>query len=266
MPKKSVIPAIIGLFYLSLLIVWQALSQLFPQLAHLFPPINAIVRTLGANAASLAHAALYTGYQAGLGLVLSAVVAVGLSWAMHRFMLVRRLVYPLCLLQQVTPVLAVAPLVILWFGFGMSSKVVLVVFACFYPILVAFLQALDKMDQELLHLLKSYGASPWQVFKLVKGPLGLVGFFAGFKTSATYAVGVAVTAEWLGGQNGLGNLLLRSRKSYDYPRLVAVVVVIVALGLLFVAVSGAMERWALRRYRMNKEEQTRTNSKTGGMV
>ncbi len=254
MPKKSVHTALIGLFYLSLLILWQMLSHLFPHLQHLFPPLNAIATTFVANGASLALAALYTGYSAGLGLLLSAVVGVGLSWFMHRFMLVRRLVYPLCLLQQVTPVLAVAPLVILWFGFGMSSKVVLVVFACFFPILVAFLQALDKMDRDLLHLLKSYGASPWQVFKQVKWPLGLVGFFAGFKTSATYAVGVAVTAEWLGGQNGLGNLLLRSRKSYDYPRLVAVIVVIVVLGLVFVGVSMAMERWVLRHYRVNKGE------------
>jgi ABC-type nitrate/sulfonate/bicarbonate transport system permease component len=255
MPKKSVSITIIGLFYISLLILWQVLSQLFPDLAHLFPSLSAIGRTLIQNGFSLAQATLYTGYQASLGLLLSAVVAVGLSWFMHRFMLVRRLIYPLCVLQQVTPVLAIAPLIILWFGFGITSHVVLVVFACFFPILVAFLQALDKMDLDLLHLLKSYGANSWQLFKYVRWPLGLVGFFAGFKTSATYAVGVAVTAEWLGGQHGLGNLLLRSRKSYDYPRLVAVVAVIVGLGLLFVGISWGMERWVLRHYRMNKIEQ-----------
>lgn len=177
----------------------------------------------------------------GLGLVISFILAV----LMDSFKIVRKTVYPLLIISQTVPVIAIAPLLVLWFGYGILPKVVLVLLVCFFPIVIGLLDGLRNADKDAIDLLRAMGANRWQIFIHIKLPYSLNGFFAGLKISVSYSIVGAVIAEWLGGESGLGVYMTRVKKSFAFDKMFAVILLVIAISLLLMSFVTLLEKWCM---------------------
>lgn len=172
--------------------------------------------------------------EALIGLVLGLLVGVALGIVAARFRVVHESVQPLLTTSQTIPAVALAPLMVLWFGHGILPKIILVLLTTFFPITVSVLDAMMHADPDTEQALQSMGARPWQILWHYKLPYALPALMSGLKVAATYAIIAAVVAEWLGGSAGLGVYMTRVRKSFAYDRLFAAILVtsVLSLGLM----------------------------------
>ena len=151
---------------------------------------------------------------------------------MDRFRPIYNAIYPLLIITQTIPTVAIAPILIMWMGFDMAPKIALIVITTFFPITVGLLDGFASVDPDAVSLLRSMGAGNFRIFFSVKIPSALSYFFAGLKISASYAVVGGVIAEWLGGFEGLGVYMTRVRKAYQFDKMFAVILLIIIISLL----------------------------------
>lgn len=164
----------------------------------------------------------------GIGIMLGFLMAV----IMDRFEFAYKAIYPVLIITQTVPTVAIAPLLVLWLGYGMLPKVTLIVVTSFFPITVGLLDGFKSADKDGLNLLRTMGATPFQNFMHVKLPSSIGYFFAGLRISVSYSVIGAVVAEWLGGFDGLGVYMTRVRKSYSFDKMFAVIFFISIISLI----------------------------------
>ncbi len=176
------------------------------------------------------------------GFLLAFLLGVLTALAMHASSLVKRFIYPYLIVSQTVPIIAVAPLLILWFGFGIAAKIFTVVLVCFFPIALGFYDGLRQVPQEQVLLLRSMGASVWSVYRLLRIPASLPSLFTGLKLAATYSVMGAVIGEWLGGNAGLGIYMTRATKSFQTAHVFAVILIIVALSMALFGIVALLDR------------------------
>lgn len=157
---------------------------------------------------------------------------------------IERLVYPYLVALQTLPKVAIAPLFIIWFGYGLTSKVVITALVCFFPILVAVIAGFHSTDKDQLDMMKAFGATKWQTLVRLRVPSALVLIFAGLEIAAVLAVIGAIVGEFVGAQVGLGYLIVTLNFGLDVPGVFAVLIVLSAIGLIM---HGIM-RIAARRY------------------
>jgi NitT/TauT family transport system permease protein len=155
-----------------------------------------------------------------------------------------RLIYPYLVALQTLPKVAIAPLFIIWFGYGLTSKVVITALVCFFPVLVSVIAGFHSTDKDQLDMMKAFGATKWQTLMRLRIPSALVLIFAGLEIAAVLAVIGAIVGEFVGAQVGLGYLVVTLNFSMDVPGVFAVLIVLSAIGL---AMHGLM-RYAARRY------------------
>lgn len=230
---------------LALLAIWQFACSFELVPSFMLPSPVSVVRALVSDWPLLAEHAVTSLIEAGAGLGVGVALGFGVALAMDRFAVLYRAVYPLVILTQTVPTVAIAPLLVLWFGYGMLPKVVLIVVATFFPITVGLVEGLRSVDPDEIDLMRSMGATYWQVMRHVKLPAALPQFFGGLKISAAYAIVGAVVAEWLGGFSGLGVYMTRVRKAYAFDRMFAVIFLISALSLALMALVDALRRVAM---------------------
>ncbi len=214
-----------------LLVAWQAVVSLGVVPNYLLPTPVQVVQALVGDAALLAGHCVTTLGEAAAGLALG--VALGFVFAvlMDRFEWFYLAFEPLMTISQTVPTVAIAPLLVLWLGYGALPKIVLVVLSTFFPITVSLAAGFRSVDRDVVDLMRTMNASRWQIFWYAKLPAAADQFFSGLRISATYAIVGAVIAEWLGGNGGLGVYMTRVRKSFSYDRMFAVIIVISALSL-----------------------------------
>ena len=164
----------------------------------------------------------------GLGVLLGFIMAV----LMDQFEGLYQAFYPIIVLTQTVPTVAIAPLLVLWFGYEMTPKVVLIVITTFFPIAIGLLNGFRSADSDSIHLLRAMGADRWQIFRHIKLPGAMSQFFAGLRISASYAVVGAVISEWLGGFNGLGVYMTRVKQAFAFDKMFAVIFLISIISLL----------------------------------
>lgn len=174
-----------------------------------------------------------TGSEVLLGFLLAAVISVPLAYGIASVKLIERALYPVIVVLQTIPKIAVAPLFIVWFGLGQTPKILLTFLLCFFPILVDSITGFNSLDPRLLYITKSMGANRRQAFRYVRLPAALPFIFSGFKVAAVLSVTGAIVAEFVGASAGLGYLLLRASSNLDTALIFAVIVVLSMLGLLF---------------------------------
>lgn len=170
--------------------------------------------------------------EAFFGLTIGTALGFIIAVIMDHFPIAFRSIYPMLVLTQTVPTVAIAPLLVLWLGYGLLPKVTLIVITTFFPIAIGLLDGFHSADQDALNLLKAMGANRIQCFIHIKLPSALSHFFAGLRISASYSVVGAVVAEWLGGFNGLGVYMTRVRKSYSFDKMFAVIFFISFISLL----------------------------------
>ena len=164
----------------------------------------------------------------GIGIVLSFIVSILMDACRPLY----NALYPVIVVTQTIPSIAIAPLLTLWLGYGITPKIVLVVITTFFPIAVGLLDGFKAADPDALKLLKSMGAGPVKRFIHIKLPYSLGYFFSGLKISVAYSIVGAVISEWLGGSSGLGVFMTRVRKSFAYDRMFSVIIFISDISLL----------------------------------
>lgn len=177
--------------------------------------------------------------EAFLGLALGILTGFVMAVLMDRFDRLYQAFYPLIVLTQTVPAVAIAPLMVLWFGYEMAPKVILIVITTFFPITVGLLTGFRSADPDAVNLLRAMGAGRGQIFFYIKLPGALGQFFSSLRISASYAVVGAVIAEWLGGFGGLGVYMTRVKKAFAFDKMFAVIILISAISLLLM--------WAVER-------------------
>ena len=177
-----------------------------------------------------------------IGLLLATALGVGVAILLFLFPRVRAAVYPLLVFSQTIPIIALAPLLLIWFGFDLLPKVIVVVLYCFFPIAIAVTDALHAVDQNSVDLLKSMRASNWQILYFVRLPSALPAFFSGLRISATYAITGAIVGEYVGAYKGLGVFMQTSANSHITVLVFAALVVIALLSMVLLGFVSVLER------------------------
>jgi NitT/TauT family transport system permease protein len=227
---------LIGIF--GFLLVWQMLATFLHVPAYVLPTPWRIVSDGAAQWRGLLSAASYTVQSMLLGFAAAVVLGVLIALAIAFSRPVRQIAYPLLVFLQIVPKIAVAPLFIIWFGFGLTPKVLLVFLLSFFPVVVAAMSAFSSIEPEIMDLVRSTGAHRLRVFRMVQIPHALPALFGGFKVAAALAATAAVVAEFVASDRGLGYLLLQYNGNLDTPMSFAAVFVLSIMGL---ALYGAVE-------------------------
>jgi len=229
------------------LVVWELYCRLSGVSPLLLPAPSRVASALvDAREEAWQHTSTTLG-EALIGFAISVVAASLAGVVMDRFGTVRRTIYPLLVGSQAVPILAVTPLLVLWFGFGLLPKVIVIVLVTFFPITVALLDGFAGTAAEATDLLRTMGASASQIFWKLRLPSALPRFFTGLRISVTYAVIGAVYGEYVGAFDGLGIWMRTSanlfRTDLVFGAVAIVVVISVALFLLIVALEAVTIPW-----------------------
>ncbi len=252
---SKVIPSSIMIM---ILLLWEVASRRSIDLARMLPPPSEILITLISNIQVLWQHTRITLFEALTGFVISIILAVLLAILMDGIIIIRNALYSILITSQTVPILVIAPLFLMWFGFGYLPKILIVILVCFFPITISLLEGLQSVDKEMLNLLKSMGATRFQCYKLVKLPAAMPNFFAGLKISGTYSIMGAIIGEWVGGKDGLGVYMMRVRHSFAIDKVFATIVIISLLSIALIKIieiaEGKMMPWLQLQKQKNMEE------------
>lgn len=237
-----------GLLLAALIGLWQlaastgALAEVLGLEDFLAPSPAEIASAIWENRSLLAENAWVTLQEILLGFALALVTGVAFAVAMHFSVLVRRATYPLMIASQTIPIIVVAPILVLWFGFGIVPKALVVVLVCFFPITVATVQGLGSVDPDATKLMRSLYASRWQIFRRLEAKAALPYLFTGIKIAIVVAPLGAVFGEWVGSSSGLGHQILQDNAQLEIARLFGAVFVLSAIGLALFGLTALAER------------------------
>ncbi len=212
------------------------------------PAPTAIMQALLDNWDVISGHTLQTLLETVLGLAAATILGVLLAILIDTSSPVRRAVYPILVISQTIPMIALAPLLLIWFGFDLGPKVIVVTLYCFFPIVVAFADGLMGVDPDLLRLMRSMKASHWQTLWFVSLPAAMPSFFSGLRIAATYSVTGAIFGEYVGAYQGLGIYMQTSFNSHAVVLVFAAIVVTAALSLVLFGLVSLIEHIALPWY------------------
>lgn len=224
LPPLVLLAALIGL--------WEAWVAVADTPAYRLPAPSAIWRAFVEGRDVLPTHVATTVVEALAGLFVGAVAGVGVAIAVHAIALVRRVLYPLLVGSQTVPMVVLAPLLVLWFGFGYTPKVVVVALIVFFPVAISTAAGLETADHDLADLVRSMGGTRTDVFRHVLAPAAVPAFFSGLRIAAAYAVAGAVVGEWVGAEHGLGIYITRSQASFRVDQVFVAVALVALLSLV----------------------------------
>jgi NitT/TauT family transport system permease protein/putative hydroxymethylpyrimidine transport system permease protein len=208
----------------------------------LVPAPAEIAESLWDNRSLLAENAWVTLREIVLGIACALIAGIGLAVVMYRWATVRDATYPLIVASQTIPVVVLAPILIVWLGFGIGVKVAVVALISFFPITVAALDGLRAADPEAIKLMRSLDASRWQIIRRVEAPGALPSTFTGIKLAVVLAPIGAVFGEWAGSSSGLGHLILTDNAQLEVAREFAAVAILAAMALILFGLVALAER------------------------
>lgn len=234
---------------LALLVVlvlgWEIVVRALEVPVYLVPAPSQVARAAYEVRGSLPGHLRTTLLEAVTGLLLASLAGVVLAAGMASLPSLRRVLYPLLVVSQNVPLVVIAPLIVLWFGFGVAPKVLVVALVCFFPIAVNTVEGLLSADAGMTDLVRSMGGGRVAELRLVRLPSALPAFFSGLKISATYAVLGAVIGEWVGASSGLGLFITRAQASFRTDRVFVAVVVIAGVSIALFAAAELLARLML---------------------
>ena len=225
-----------------LLVLWSIVSAAGLVPRYMLPSPLDVVKAFITEAPLLWEHSIITLQEAFYGLVLGVILGFLFAVLMDAFDVLYRALYPILVITQTIPTVAIAPLLVLWFGYEMAPKIILIVIVTFFPVTVGLLDGFRAVDRDTIGLLRSMGASRFQIFRCVKCPSALPQFFSGLRIAAAYAVVGAVISEWLGGFGGLGVYMTRVKKAFAFDKMFAVIFLISAISLALMALVDRAEK------------------------
>lgn len=228
-----------------IVLIWQCVCLLELVPGYMLPAPTEVIRAFVKDFSLLMQHTGYTVVEALTGLGVGILLGLAVAVLMDRSNFIYKGFYPILVISQTIPTIAIAPLLVLWLGYDMLPKIVLVVITSFFPITVGLLEGFKSADKDTIALMRCMGAREWDVFKYVKLPQAAGSFFSGLKISATYAMVGAVISEWLGGFYGLGVYMVRVKKSYAFDKMFAVIFLICLVSLLLMKVVDWIQRFSM---------------------
>ena len=236
---RSMLPA---LFLVALVVAWQVAVSVFEVKSYILPGPAAIWHRLTVSWSFMLPHAAATLEETLIGFLLGSLIGFGLALLIAHSRLLEQMLYPLIVASQAVPKIAIAPLFILWFGFGIGPKVVVTILLVFFPVVVTSAEGLMSVDRNLIDLLRSVNANPLQSFWKVRLPHALPQVIAGLKIGITLAVVGAVVGEWVGADLGLGYLILFANSQFDTTLTFAAITVLVGMGVVLFVIMDVIGR------------------------
>ncbi len=228
-----------------LFLVWEAAVHLTGVKEYLLPPPSKVWTEFWRKHDAIAGAAWVTTQEILAGYALAVVVSIPLALAVAYSRFMEQAVYPVIVFLQIIPKIAIAPLFIIWFGFGFAPKLLLVFLLSFFPIVVSSIAGFKSADKDVMDFARTTGASAWTMFRKIRLPQALPHIFTGLKVGAALAATAAVVAEFVASDRGLGYLLLQYNGQLDTPMVFATIVVLSLIGLVVYYAVEIVERLAI---------------------
>lgn len=226
------------IFIIILLSIWEVVVRAGGIEKYIMPAPTDVIKVLISDFKTMIPHILATLYEGFVGFIIAIALSIILAIVMDMVPLIKKALYPVLVISQTIPTIALAPLFIIWFGFGALPKIIVVVIVCFFPIVISIVDGLEGVDKDLINHFKLMGASKLNVFIHLKLPYGMINFFSGMRIAATYSIMGAVIGEWLGGDKGLGVYMTRARSAYALDKMFAAIVIIVIISMgIFILVS-----------------------------
>lgn len=243
-----------ALAFAILLAAWELYARFGGIAPTVLPAPSRVLQQAWENREALAENTLPTIRATLAGFACSLVAAFVLSAAVDFVPRLRRALFPILVASQTLPLVAIAPLVVLWFGFGLLPKILLVALVTFFPMMVALVEGYAATQKEIAEMLAAMGAGRWRIFRLARLPSALPYFFAGLRISITYAVVGAIFAEYAGAAKGLGIYMLSARNNFRPDLVLAAVAVSSALTLLLFGLAVLAQRLAMPWERAGRDD------------
>jgi NitT/TauT family transport system permease protein len=233
------------LFLIAMIVLWDVVIRVFNIPPYQIPKPEDVLRTLWTDWPQLLQQSIPTTVATIQGFLLSAVFGVVAAVMIASSRTIESYVYPLLVFSQSIPKIAIAPLLVVWFGFGMMPKVLCAFLLGFFPVVVSAVQGFKSVEPDMLDLARAMEARRLQIFRMVAFPHAMPAIFAGLKVSITLAVVGAVVGEFVGSNNGLGFVLQRSIGNFELPTMFAALVVLSLIGVVLFWVLDVVERWMI---------------------
>ena len=249
--RKAVLPIMALAFAAA---VWELLVHVLGIPMYVLPPPSRVLSAFWRELHTLLIHGLVTFEETLIGIFLALILGVFLSVLMDAMPKLKSAVYPILVISQTIPVIVLAPIFIIYMGFGIMPKIVTVVLMCFFPIAVSFSDGLARVDMRLINLVKALGAKKQQIYRIVKIPAAASALFSGLKVAATYSISGAVVGEWLSSNSGLGYYMLKVKNAYMMDKLFASVLMVVILSLVMNAIVRALRMLLIPADRGNQNK------------
>ncbi|KUP07873.1 nitrate ABC transporter permease [Bacillus coahuilensis p1.1.43] len=237
--KKSWRPTVVLLL---LFIFWEISTVIWDIPAWMLPAPSSIIQEFFSIWDSFKEDVWSTSYLTFMGFIIGCSIGIVTSILLHLVPSLREAFYPLLILSQNIPIIVLAPLLVIWFGFGLLPKIIVITLVCFFPVAVATLDGLRQTPDEYLHYMKMAGATKRQIFWKVEVPSSLPSLFSGLKISATYSVMGAVISEWLGAKAGIGVFMTLASSSFRTDRVFVAIFLIMILSMVFFSIILFLEK------------------------
>lgn len=236
-----------------LVVIWQLVCSLTGVPKYILPSPADVANAFSKDWQLMMQHTRTTLTETFIGLFAGILIGFLTALVMDRFSIARKMVYPLIVISQTIPTIAIAPMLVLWLGYEMLPKIILIVLVVFFPIAISLLQGFSSVDQDTIRLMRSMGAKRSQIFRYVKLPNSLGHFFSSLKISVSYAVVSAVVSEWIGGTEGLGCYMTRVRKSYASDKMFAVIILISVISLLLILLTSVLQHICMPWEKIDKD-------------
>jgi NitT/TauT family transport system permease protein len=227
------------------LVLWDVVIRVFKIPPYLIPTPDKVVGQLIAEWPRLFRESMVTTYATLGGFALSILFGIPMAMLIAYSRTVESFVYPLLVFSQSIPKIAIVPLFVVWFGFGIIPKIIAAFLLAFFPIVVSTVMGFKSVESDMLDLARSMQASRWQTFMKISLPHALPSIFSGLKVSITLAVVGAVVGEFVGSNSGIGYVLQIANGNFDLPLMFAALVVLSMIGVILFVAIDMLERWSI---------------------
>ena len=239
-------------------LVWAVATNIFHVPDYLLPPPQDVVERIFSDWRTLSYNGVYTLYTVVTGFAASVVIGVPLAFGIVASRTVERMMMPIFVMSQTIPKVAIAPILVVWLGFGVLPKITIAFLIAFFPIVVSTVAGLKSVEAEMIDLVRSMGAGTMRIMLRVRGPTALPQMFAGFKIAICLSIVGAIVGEFVGSDKGLGFLLLTATGNLDGSLIWAALFILVAMGIVLFSIVSQIERMTIPWHVSHRLEEAAT--------